>query len=139
MVLQQKPGNIPPCTVEPIPQECLSWAAETMYDNMHDNVDQLYEDLIVFYGLPQPRSSWNRHQFYDPLPGQREGHVLSQPPNAFPPTLRGHYFTGKSLHRSAFAFPLPFGSSRIHPSYPLLHSIDPNSLLIRACLSCNLR
>jgi hypothetical protein len=27
-------------TVEPIPQECLSWAAETMYDN----VDQVYED-----------------------------------------------------------------------------------------------
>ena len=32
--------NIFPCTVEPIPEECLSWVDETMYDN----VDQVYED-----------------------------------------------------------------------------------------------
>ena len=32
--------NISPCTGEPIPEECLSRTAETMYDN----VDQVYEE-----------------------------------------------------------------------------------------------
>ena len=32
--------SISPCTVEPIPEECLIWVDETMYNN----VDQVYED-----------------------------------------------------------------------------------------------
>ena len=36
--------NVTPCTWEPIPEECLSWVDDTMYDDMHDNVDQLYKD-----------------------------------------------------------------------------------------------
>ena len=32
--------NVFPCTGEPIPEECLSRTAETMYDN----VDQVYEE-----------------------------------------------------------------------------------------------
>jgi hypothetical protein len=116
--------NISPWTGEPIPEECLPWTAETMYDN----VDQIYKDYIVSYGLPQPRSSWSRYTFAAPSPAKGAEYVLSQPLQCLP-LSHGHYFKERLLHRSAFAFRL-VARTPFNPSA----QIPP---VIRPCFYCN--